>query len=111
MLAPDPIQTSLLDERPYNPKPPETIQERFERYHREHPEVYRLLVNLARQAHARGKRVGIKCLFEIVRWNFWIRRGDEGFVLNNDFTSRYGRLIMQREFDLRDYFETRELKA
>ena len=31
-----------------------TIQERFEEFHREHPEVYTYLVSLASEVHRRG---------------------------------------------------------
>ena len=33
------------------------------------------------------------------------------FKLNNDFTSRYARLIMQQEPDLEDFFEVRVLRS
>ena len=51
-------------------------------------------------------------LFEIVRW----RRGvvtviGDGFRLNNNYRSRYARLIESQEPDLEGIFDTRELRA
>jgi hypothetical protein len=37
--------------------------------------------------------------------------GDAGFKLNDHFTSRYARLLMQREPDLYGLFETRAVRA
>ena len=89
------------------------IQERFEKFHSENPEVYRLLVKFAREAKAAGrKHYGMKSLFERLRWHVDIElKGEHEFKLNNNYTSRYARRIRDLEFDLRDFFETRELKA
>lgn len=47
----------------------QTIQERFLRYHAEHPEVYKGICMLARKAAARGHRqFGIARIWEVLRW-------------------------------------------
>lgn len=109
MEYPDPVQVSF-DDILSESEQPESIQQQFLAYHERHPEVYRLLVTLARKACAKGRKVGMKCLWERLRWEIWISRDDD-FKLNNNYTSRYARLIMEREWDLRGYFETRELKS
>lgn len=88
------------------------IRDRFEAYHARHPEVYNLLVRMARAAQQRGQRFGIKALFEIVRWQRYVER-DEGaaWKLNNVFTAWYARRIMEQEPDLQGFFETRELRS
>jgi len=87
-------------------------REAFERFHRDHPEVYTELVRLARQAVAAGRhKFGLKALWEVMRWNFWLRRGDGEFKLNNNHAPYYSRLIMAREPDLAGVFETREIRA
>jgi hypothetical protein len=95
----------------------ESLQMRFERFHREHPEVYKELVRLARQklaARARKGRqlhIGIGNLVEAVRWH---EDDDDAPVLpqiNNSYRSRYARLMAEQEPDLRDVFEMRELNA
>jgi hypothetical protein len=89
------------------------IQERFEKFHAENPEVYRLLVKFAREAKAAGrKKYGIASLFERLRWHVDIElKGEKEFKLNNNYRSRYARRIAAVEYDLKDFFEVRELKA
>lgn len=92
----------------------EGIQAAFERFHAEHPEVYRMLVRFARQLKARGyEQAGIKLIWERMRWETMLGadRALEPFKLCNNHHSRYARLIMEREPDLSGFFRTRELKA
>jgi hypothetical protein len=88
-----------------------TIQQRFESFNKANPRVYAALKSLAIQMLNAGvKQYGIKGLFEILRWDFAIRTKGEPFRLSNDFTSRYARLLMEQEPELRDFFELRELR-
>ena len=94
--------------------PPEgTIQDRFEAFHAAHPEVYAGLVRLARQLRARGRRRwSIDALFHVLRWEWTFSQDDaEDFKLNNNYTSRYARLIREQEPELSDLFEVRSLHA
>lgn len=87
------------------------IDDGFREFHARNPGVYDALVAVARRATAAGKkRLSAKLLYEVVRFETWL--GDEGAALrmNNDFTSRYARLIMEREPDLRGAFVTHRLK-
>ena len=93
----------------------DSIQTRFERFHRRNPHVYYGLVTLARRAKAAGRdTIGIGQLFEVLRWE-WSMSGlpdrHEYFKLNNNYRSRYARLIMEQEPDLEDIFATRGLTA
>jgi hypothetical protein len=89
-----------------------TIQQRFEEFHAEHPEVYDKLCELARAVKARGfNQMGIALLYERARWFYTFEIANTDYKLSNDFRSRYARLIMQREPDLADFFTTRELTA
>lgn len=84
----------------------------FEEFHHKNPDVYNELVRLARQALARGrKKIGIKMIWEVVRWNRFISTTAADFKLNNNFHSRYARRIMAQEADLQGVFELRELKS
>lgn len=88
-----------------------TIQERFEAFHRANPHVYAALKNLALQMLRKGVRqYGMSGLFEILRWQFALQTKGEPFKLNNDFRSRYTRLLMQQEPELQGFFETRTLR-
>ncbi len=91
-----------------------TIQKRFEKFHQLNPWIYKTLVRLARDLKKRdANRFGIKMLWEIVRWQYMLAviEPSGGYRLNNNYTSRYARLIASQEYDLKDVFETRELKA
>jgi hypothetical protein len=90
-----------------------TIQEAFDRFHGDHPEVETYLIALAYELRGKGyRRYGISALWERLRWHFQIEVGlGEDFKLNNNFRSRYARKIMQERPDLDGFFEIRELRA
>ena len=89
-----------------------SISGAFEEFNAKHPEVNNQLVNLARQWRKRGrKRLGIKTLFERLRWEWYVSgvQDDCGFKLNNNFTALYARKLMAENPDLEGMFETRAL--
>jgi hypothetical protein len=89
-----------------------TIGEAFTAFHEANGWVYDALVTLARRWTATGRtRIGIKALFEVLRWEWSLATTGDTFRLNNSWTSRYARLIAAQEPDLADVFETRELRA
>lgn len=107
---------SLFDDDPqFAPVAPQpTIDEAFRAFHAANPWVFTALVRLARQAVADGhQRVGIGMLWEVLRWEWRRNTADPNatWKLNNDYRSRYARLIMGTEPDLADVFETRALRA
>lgn len=84
----------------------------FADFHELNPDVYDELVALARKWKQAGHRhVGISMLFELIRWSRGLSTVGDTFRLNNSYRSRYARLIMAQEADLRDFFETRELRS
>ena len=92
----------------------ESLDLQFADFHARNPHVYEELVRLAREASQRGHRhLGVGMLWEVMRWNalFRVAHGAAEFKLNNNFRSRYARLVMEREPDLADVFETRELTS
>ena len=89
-----------------------TIQERFEQFHAMNPHVYTHIVAIARELRRRGfRRIGIGMIFERLRWLHALATQGDDFKLNNNFRSRYARLIMDAEADLADAFEVRRLRA
>jgi hypothetical protein len=103
-LFPDSVSDLPLSE--------EGLEARFRRFHAENPHVYGELAKLARQAKRKGRRkIGIKMLFEVVRWNRFLTTTDTEYKLNNNFHSRYARLIMDKEADLRGIFDLRGLRT
>jgi len=93
-------------------EPDASIQQKFEAFHRENPRVYELLVKFSRQVKATGREhYSINAVFERIRWHVFIEtKADDQFKLNNIYRSRYARMLMEKEPDLRDFFDTRELK-
>lgn len=89
-----------------------TLEERFRAFHEANPQVYAELVRLARDLVAKGhSRFGIGLLFEVLRWQRMLATTGDDFKLNNNWRSRYARLIDRNEPDLAGVFETRELRA
>jgi len=109
---------AAMDEDLLEPPPPvgqwDTIQARFEQFHRLNPDVYAKLVELARTYQRAGyPRVGIGHLTEILRWQRRMDTYDPAseFKLSNDYRSRYARHIMANEPDLDGFITTRELRS
>ena len=91
-----------------------TYEQRFLAFHRANPHVYAELVQLCREARARGnEKLGIRLVSEVARWNLTIMTNDptSDFKLNDHYHSRYARLIMEQEKDLVGIFELRRLKT
>jgi hypothetical protein len=90
----------------------ETLDDRFHAFHAENPHVYAALREKALELVAAGrKRLSIKMLFEVLRWEHLLTTTDPDFKLNNNYHSRYARLLMDRNPTLRGVFETRELHS
>jgi hypothetical protein len=90
-----------------------TIQERFEAFDKEHPEVYAYLVALAFELYRKGfHHYGLRCPWERMRWHFQVtKKLGEEFKLNDHFPSRYARKIMTQYPELDGLFEIRKLRA
>jgi hypothetical protein len=88
-----------------------SIDRRFWTFHGKHPDVYERLVALARELVKRGhQRIGIGMLWEVLRYEH-LRLKTRGFSLNNDYRSRYARLIAEKEPDLAPVIQVRQLKT
>lgn len=89
------------------------LDREFREFHDANPHIYHQLVRLARAWKAKGfTSVGMKMLWEVLRYHEGLRtRGDPSFKLNNNYTSRYARFIMEWESDLAGFFETRALTS
>lgn len=89
-----------------------SLEERFQRFHRENPQVYQTLVELARNLKRCGwTRCSMKMLFEQCRAAYALETNGTPYKLNNSMTALYSRLIQQLEPDLWGFFETRERRA
>jgi hypothetical protein len=89
-----------------------TIQTQFEDFHMANPHIYTEIVSMAREWKKVGKRkLGIGMVFEVLRWNTAITTKSLDFKLNNNYRSRYVRLIEEQESDLVGIFRTRVLQS
>lgn len=101
------VQPGLFD------RPTAAAQVAFEDFHRHNPRVYSLLCDYARRMKARGfRRYSIKTIWSVLRWHADTgTQGQEQWKLNDRYYSRYARQIMETEPDLKDFFNTRELRT
>lgn len=87
------------------------IERAFCTFHRTNPHVYleleRLALDLWRLRHP--VRIGIKMLWETMRYNMALRtETTDGFKLNNNFHALYARLLIQQQPELGGVIELRE---
>lgn len=89
-----------------------SIDDRFAEFHQTNPCVYEAAKDMALKLKRSGRtRWSVKAIFEVLRYSHAIRTQSDDFKLNNDFTARYARLLMQNEPELKDFFELREIKS
>ena len=88
-----------------------TIAERFAAFHAANPHVADALEKLAGQWLAIHPRVGVKALVERLRWESGIQTHGGAYRINNDYTSHYARLLIERHPSWGDRINVRELRA
>jgi hypothetical protein len=91
-----------------------TPAERFEEFNRRNPQVYSALESMAREIVNRGRRkIGIKMLFEVLRWNYYLETDDPNsdFKINNNYAPYYARLIIANNPNWEDVFELRTIRS
>ncbi|MFJ2342355.1 hypothetical protein [Streptomyces antimycoticus] len=106
------LPLEIADPTHTHPPSEPTIDERFEDFHAAHPWILEALELLtARWIQAGGGRIGVKALFEQLRWSSPDASNDRPFRLNNDFTSRYARLLCARHPEWASVFQLRTLRS
>ncbi|MDB4726372.1 hypothetical protein OAF54_02955 [bacterium] len=86
-----------------------TTAERFQVFHAKNPHLFLRLLNDARRAFYRGRKIGIRCLWENVRHDYLMHTtGDGGYKMDNNFTKYYAEAIMEEDTALAGYFNRRE---
>ena len=91
-----------------------TIEERFQAFHAANPVVYKCLIKLTQESFLRGtERHGLKAMWEQLRYRIATSRVRlaDGYNFNNDFTSRYVRLLVKEFPAYRGLFELRHLRT
>jgi hypothetical protein len=111
-----PLQPTLFEPLPALIRPTlvkgASLQESFEAFHRANPAVYAALKRMALDMRRKGvRRYGIGGLFELMRWQYALQTQGDEYRLNNNYRSRYARLLMDDVGELRNFFEVRELQS
>lgn len=83
----------------------------FHAFHRANPWVVRELEKIAWEMIRSGrKKIGIQACVEIFRWETRRHTISHDFKINNNFCSRYARMILDRNPHWGQVFELRRLK-
>jgi hypothetical protein len=87
------------------------IDENFKVFHEENPHVYDLFRKYTFILFERGHpHAGAKAIFERMRWDLMLKTSPgKPVTLNNNYTSRYARLLEENEPELRGFFRKRKL--
>jgi hypothetical protein len=85
-----------------------SIADRFQLFTICNPHIYAMIRKIALDLKLTGhRRMGMKAIFERLRWLYAIQTKGDVFKLNNSFTSHYSRLLMEQEPELAGFFELR----
>lgn len=91
---------------------PSELDKKFWEFHEQNPQVFKKLEELALQAYTRGrKKIGIAMIFEVLRWNSNLETTGDNYKLNNNYKSRYVRILMEKHPEYKDLFEIRRLHS
>ena len=102
------IQTTLFPEAAV--VTPKTIQEKFEEYDRNHPEVWDLFVRFAWEARDAGRdRYSARAIIHRIRWECAIENpAGDAFKINDHLAGRYARKLIGADPDKWEgFFELR----
>lgn len=112
----DVMQLNLLDRQ--RTKRPQTIQERFEEFHRANPHIYRGIEEYTLRLYRRDmerfgvvKRFGISPIIEALRYDHRLRTTSEDFKINNNYRALYVRMLIKHHPKLEPMFELRERRT
>ena len=84
----------------------------FHAFHRANPWVVRELEKIAWEMLRSGrKKIGIQACVEVFRWETRKHTISNDFKLNNNFCSRYARMILNRHPEWGQVFELRRIKT
>ena len=90
------------------------IQEQFRRFDADHPEIYEEFCQIARNLLHHGRsHYGSKAIFEVIRYHRALsgQSDTDPFKINNNYSSRYARKLMEEDARFRGFFELRELRS
>ena len=106
------LTQTTIDRKEYDVPMQDTIQARFDAFNNLNPKVYEFIKRFALEAKMSGRRhFGIAAVIERARWEMDIETVGDERKINNDFRSRYARLLMANEPELAGFFRVRDLRT
>jgi hypothetical protein len=88
------------------------LQRRFLLYHEANPHVYGAVRVVALSLRRKGwRQYGVGACFEVLRFHSDVQAVSDSWKLNNDYRSRYARLLMEQEPELAGFFSLRRLRS
>jgi hypothetical protein len=95
------------------PAEPKTIQAKFEAFLEQNPQVWSEFVGAAHRLRSLGfTRYSARGIYEGLRFTMHINGRDaSGYKLNNNYTSRLSRRLVEQDETFRDFFELREIRS
>ena len=103
-------QTSDIGELFDNLPPENSPGQRFRDFCAENPEIIQEARRIAVEKRRARQHIGMKAIFELIRWNPAFSTTGKKYKLNNDYTSLMARYLMDTTPELKGYFELRELQ-
>lgn len=89
-----------------------TIQEKFEEFHKQNPKIYLLLKKFSKKIMERGyDTYSINAVFERIRWHVEVDTAGDSFKMNNNYRSRYARMLMEENPEFEGLYRTRQLTS
>lgn len=87
-------------------------EQAFQRFHREHPQVFELFKGYAHEAKRSGlSHYSARAIIHLIRWHHHIERGDREFTINDHVSPYYGRYLAAQDPEFDGFFEKRRLKS
>lgn len=88
------------------------IEKQFQKFHKDNPHILKLILKFIRKVRRTGRETySINAIFERIRWHVEIETNGDDFKMNNNYRSRYVRLIERKYPRYRGFFKTRKLSS
>jgi hypothetical protein len=89
------------------------IDEKFFKYHEKNPHVFDLFYKYTMEVKAKGfDHYSTDAIMHRIRWHRMIETDiNERFKMNDNYTSRYARLLVEKYPELDGFFRNRQLKT
>jgi hypothetical protein len=110
------FSTSLPSPPPPRPGPfdgyPEHVIKRFLEWHQANPHIYEEFKKLTFKMAGTGRvRYSARTIIEVMRWHYDLQTTGDVFVVNDNFTPIYVRLLIYDYPNYRSFFELRTVRS